>query len=382
MTFPLVELRALVARRATLPACETVAETARRAVAAGVTLSDLKEAELLHVCDAARIPIAARTGEAARAAIISARLSKFRFVEDTPAPSDSDAEDATSEAASSDSDASDAAPVLPPPPPPPAPLAAAKPVPRVPFDDSPAATQYWRTLEGRRDATTNVVIARAERIKNRAAYAKHRSEFMRGEYVAYDGGNLVIRCTDTIDLGARLLDAEKPLSPNYFWTVVGAEDVAAHGHARVSFCTVAWEASSGIVAELRPRLDRVQLVSSTKGRATVSFLIDTGSQVSILTKAVATQLSLNNQHPGAFRYIFAITGACTECPVYWLTATLTQLGDEPVIIPHPFVVAATDECILGMDFLHFFELRMRGHHPVTLRPLQRIVSQRADMGVQ
>lgn len=400
-TFPLPELRTLISRRATLPAYETVAETARRAFDAGVTLDDLNEAELLHVCTAARIPLAARTADAARAAIVSAKLSKFPYVADTPkkaaaadaaAPNASDdelADDLTSDdddsSAASENDEARRAPSRPArssaaaPPAPPAPAAPAS--EPVPFAEPKKATLYWAPFEGKHDPVTGAVISRAAREANRRAYALQRGEFLRGEYVAYDGGRLVTRCSDSCDLGTRLLSGA-PLSPNYFWTVVGAESTTSFGHARVSFCTVVWESSSGIVAELRPRLNDAMFVSAGGQTVRANFLIDTGSQVSILGKDVADRLALSRQHPSSFRHIIGITGDAVTCPVYWLTATLTQLGDEQVIIPHPFIVSTASESVLGMDFLHFFDLRIRGHHPVTLRPLQRIVSRRADMGMQ
>ena len=240
---------------------------------------------------------------------------------------------------------------------------------------------YWAPFEGKRDPATGVVISRAARDANRRAYALQRGEFVRGEYVAYDGGRLVTRCSDSIDLGTRLLQGPL-LSPNYFWTVVGAETCGGHGHARVSFCSVFWERPSSIIAELRPRLDDVQFVSPSGESARVNFLIDTGSQVSILSKTVVELLALHKQHPSSFREIYGITGDCAFRPVYWLNAVLTQNGDDTVVIPHPFVAGTGEESLVGMDFLHFFELRIRGHHPVTLRPLQRIVSRRADIGVQ
>jgi hypothetical protein len=225
------------------------------------------------------------------------------------------------------------------------------------------------------------MISHAARHANRRAYALQRGEFVRGEYVVYDGGRLIARCTDSLDLGTRIIEGP-PLSPNYFWTVVDAEHSIAHGYARVSFCTVSWDPRHPILAEMRPRLNHASFSIGDDSVTRVSCLIDTGSQVSILSKDVVDRLKLHNKHPSSFRSIVGIVRPSVACPVHWLTVELYQSGEDNVILHHPFLVSGGEECIIGMDFLHFFDLRIRGHHPVTLRPLQRIISRRVDLGLQ
>jgi predicted aspartyl protease len=130
------------------------------------------------------------------------------------------------------------------------------------------------------------------------------------------------------------------------------------------------ERDTGIAAEQRPTVQGVRL--TTRGeRAVVDgirFLIDTGARVSVISTAVAERLELRTEFPASFRDIIGLIGVANGCKTHWLTMTVPQLGEPSFSLPHLFVVYG-DQCILGMDALHFFELRMRGQEPVTLRPL-------------
>jgi hypothetical protein len=163
--------------------------------------------------------------------------------------------------------------------------------------------------------------------------------------------------------------------------VVGAEDAAVEP-AHVFFCDVVFERGTGIIAEMRPHVVGVRL--ATRGdehtAADVDFLIDTGSQVSIISAELSRRLHLDDAFVDSFRTIKGAVGHAQLCRCHWLMASFDQSGDVPFDMPHPFLVCGQHN-ILGMDVLHYFDFRLRGHQPVTLRPMQRIDSLRTDLAL-